>query len=147
MSHHEPSHTAAGIPLKAHVDELRRRCAAVARFQGGSTHYLEEAEALCNRIAMLKAGKVIALDSTSALLKNASGNMLCFKLDAELPLELAQKARVTGRMVQIPASTATDVEAILAQVRLAGLNAQEVEIRKADLEDVFLDLMSSKDAK
>jgi hypothetical protein len=35
----------------------------------------------------------------------------------------------------------------LAQVRLAGLNAQEVEIRKADLEDVFLDLMASKDSK
>jgi ABC-2 type transport system ATP-binding protein len=112
-----------------------------------TTHYLEEAEALCHRIAMLKAGKVIALDTTSALLKNASGNMLCFKLDAELPPDLAKKARVTGRMVQIPASTATDVETILAQVRLAGLNAQEVEIRKADLEDVFLDLMASKDSK
>lgn len=110
-----------------------------------TTHYLEEAEALCNRIAMLKSGRVIALDSTSALLKNASGNMLCFKLDAELPVELAQKARVTGRMVQIPAATASDVETILSQVRMAGLNAQEVEIRKADLEDVFLDLMAPKE--
>ncbi len=42
MSPHEPSHAAAGIPLQAHVEELRRRCEAVARFQGGSTHYLEE---------------------------------------------------------------------------------------------------------
>ncbi|MGL5018386.1 MAG: hypothetical protein ACRDBP_09650 [Luteolibacter sp.] len=42
MSGHEPNEVAAGIPLKAHVDELRSRCEAVARFQGGSTHYLEE---------------------------------------------------------------------------------------------------------
>lgn len=42
MSPHEPSHTAAGIPLKAHVEELRRRCEAVSRFQGGSTYYQEE---------------------------------------------------------------------------------------------------------
>jgi hypothetical protein len=42
MSGHEPNDAAAGIPLKAHVDELRSRCEAAARFQGGSTHYLEE---------------------------------------------------------------------------------------------------------
>lgn len=42
MSGHEPNDAAAGIPLKAHVDELRSRCEAVARFQGGSTHYLED---------------------------------------------------------------------------------------------------------
>ena len=42
MSGHEPNDAAAGFPLKAHVDELRSRCEAVARFQGGSTHYLEE---------------------------------------------------------------------------------------------------------
>lgn len=42
MSPHEPSHAAAGIPLKAHVEELRSRCEAVSRLQGGSTYYLEE---------------------------------------------------------------------------------------------------------
>jgi hypothetical protein len=42
MSDHEPNDAPAGIPLQALVEELRRRCAAVARLQGGSTHYLEE---------------------------------------------------------------------------------------------------------
>lgn len=42
MSAHDPSLPAAGIPLKAHVEELRSRCEAVARLQGGSTHFLEE---------------------------------------------------------------------------------------------------------
>jgi hypothetical protein len=42
MSAHEPSHPAAGIPLKALVAELRSRCETVARLQGGSTYYHEE---------------------------------------------------------------------------------------------------------
>jgi hypothetical protein len=42
MSPHEPSHFTAGIPLKTHVEELRRRCEAVSRLQGGSTYYTEE---------------------------------------------------------------------------------------------------------
>lgn len=106
-----------------------------------TTHYLEEAEALCSRIAMLKQGKVVALDSTSALLKAASSSVLRFKLDGELPAALAAQARVIGRIVQLPANDATDIERYLAAVREAGLQAQDVEIRKADLEDVFLDVM------
>jgi len=108
-----------------------------------TTHYLEEAEALCNRIAMLKNGKVVALDSTSSLLKNASSNVLRFKLDAQLPPELAAQARVTGRIVQFPANDAAQIENYLAAVRQAGLVAEDVEIRKADLEDVFLDVMGA----
>ena len=107
-----------------------------------TTHYLEEAEALCNRIAMLKQGQVVALDSTSELLKAASSNVLRFKLDAQLPAALAGKARVTGRIVQLPANDAAEIEHYLAAVREAGLVAEDVEIRKADLEDVFLDVMA-----
>ena len=108
-----------------------------------TTHYLEEAEALCSRIAMLKLGKVVALDNTSTLLKNASSNVLRFKLDAQLPPDLAAQARVTGRIVQFPANDAAQIEHYLAAVRSAGLMAEDVEIRKADLEDVFLDVMGA----
>ncbi len=108
-----------------------------------TTHYLEEAEALCSRIAMLKLGKVVALDDTSTLLKNASSNVLRFKLDAQLPSDLAAQARVTGRIVQFPANDAAQIEHYLAAVRSAGLIAEDVEIRKADLEDVFLDVMGA----
>jgi ABC-2 type transport system ATP-binding protein len=107
-----------------------------------TTHYLEEAEALCNRIAMLKTGRIVALDHTSELLKTASSNVLRFKVDAELPPALAARARITGRVVQFPANNASEIEHYLAAVREAGLHADEVEIRKADLEDVFLDVMT-----
>jgi ABC-2 type transport system ATP-binding protein len=107
-----------------------------------TTHYLEEAEALCSRIAMLKQGQVVALDRTSQLLASASSNVLRFKLDGDLPPVLAAKARVTGRIVQLPAHDAVEIERYLAAVREAGLHAEDVEIRKADLEDVFLDVMA-----
>lgn len=108
-----------------------------------TTHYLEEAEALCGRLAMLKAGKVVALEKTSTLLKAASSNVLRFKIDSELPDDLAAKARITGRIVQFPAHNALEIEQYLAAVRSAGIEAQDVEIRKADLEDVFLDVMGA----
>jgi ABC-2 type transport system ATP-binding protein len=111
-----------------------------------TTHYLEEAEALCGRIAMLKHGRVVALERTSELLRAASSNVLRFKLDGPLPPEFESKARVTGRIVQLPAHDALEIEQYLAVIRTAGLRVDDVEIRKADLEDVFLDVMSEKSA-
>ena len=108
-----------------------------------TTHYLEEAEALCSRIAMLKAGRVVALESTSDLLKSATSNVLRFKIDSALPPEFDGKARITGRIVQLPAHDAHQIEDYLSIIRLAGLRVEDVEIRKADLEDVFLDVMSA----
>ena len=109
-----------------------------------TTHYLEEAEALCSRIAMLKQGRVVALAQTSELLKAASSNVLRFKIDSELPEHLADKARITGRIVQLPAHNAHEIEQYLSAIREAGLVAEDVEIRKADLEDVFLEVMAEK---
>ncbi|MBG9389714.1 ABC transporter ATP-binding protein [Caenimonas aquaedulcis] len=109
-----------------------------------TTHYLEEAEALCGRIAMLKTGRVVALERTSELLKAASSNVLRFKLDGVLPAQFEGKARVTGRIVQLPAHDAHEIEQHLAVIRQAGLRVEDVEIRKADLEDVFLEVMSGK---
>ena len=111
-----------------------------------TTHYLEEAEALCGRIAMLKQGQVIALEKTADLLRQASAKVLRFKTDQALPDGLSAQARVTGRFVQLPAHDAAEVERILATVREAGLLVEDIEISKADLEDVFLDLMTGTGA-
>ncbi|PUE18087.1 ABC transporter ATP-binding protein [Limnohabitans sp. MMS-10A-160] len=107
-----------------------------------TTHYLEEAEALCGRIAMLKRGEMVALEKTSVLLKSATSQVLRFKLDGELPTAVAAVARVTGRIVQVPVNNALDIETCLNTVRSAGLVAEDVEIRQADLEDVFLEVMN-----
>ncbi len=107
-----------------------------------TTHYLEEAEALCGRIAMLKQGQVVALERTSDLLRSATAQVLRLKLDGELPPALRGIARVTGRIVQLPVHNAVEIENHLAAIRAAGLVAEDVEIRQADLEDVFLEVMS-----
>ncbi len=108
-----------------------------------TTHYLEEAEALCGRIAMLKRGRMVALDRTSALLAGTASTMMRFKLDAPLPESLAAQARVTGRIVQVTAHDAAEVERVLATLRAAGCTPEDLEIGRADLEDVFLEIMKS----
>jgi ABC-2 type transport system ATP-binding protein len=108
-----------------------------------TTHYLEEAEALCQRIAMLKNGRMVALSRTSDLLKTATSNVLLFKTDVALPPAMAAQARVTGRIVQLPASDAAEIEHHLAALRQAGITPEDVEIRRADLEDVFLQVMGA----
>ncbi|MEK7346762.1 MAG: ABC transporter ATP-binding protein [Pseudomonadota bacterium] len=109
-----------------------------------TTHYLEEAEALCGRIAMLKRGKLLALERTSDLLRSATSQVLRFKLDGDLPPAVAAIARVTGRIVQLPVHNAVEIENHLATLRTAGLVVEDVEIRQADLEDVFLEVMNRK---
>jgi ABC-2 type transport system ATP-binding protein len=111
-----------------------------------TTHYLEEAEALCSRIAMLKQGRVVALDRTANLLAGTASTMLRFKTDQPLPAALAAQARVTGRIVQLKAHDAAEVETLLAALRAGGVRIEDLEIGRADLEDVFLEIMQGAPA-
>ena len=111
-----------------------------------TTHYLEEAEALCGRIGMLKQGRLVALDQTSALLAGTASTMLRFKTDNALPQQIAVQARVTGRIVQVKAHDAAEVESTLALLRASGVKIEDLEIGRADLEDVFLEIMQGSAA-
>ncbi|HTP62286.1 MAG TPA: ABC transporter ATP-binding protein [Burkholderiales bacterium] len=108
-----------------------------------TTHYLEEAEQLCDRIAMLKAGRVVALDSTRNLLENFSGVVLKLRLDRDtLPDGLAaevlagEAGRFTLRLRDFAA-----LEGVLHRLREAGASIKELELEPPDLEDVFLRVM------
>jgi ABC-2 type transport system ATP-binding protein len=107
-----------------------------------TTHYLEEAEALCHRIGMLRKGELVALDLTANLLSASASTMLRFKTDQALPPALAALARITGRIVQLKAHDATEVEQQLATLRGAGVRIEDLEIGRADLEDVFVEIMN-----
>jgi ABC-2 type transport system ATP-binding protein len=112
-----------------------------------TTHYLEEAEALCHRLAMLRRGEVVALDRTSALLQRFAGMQLVLRFGAGvLPAELralaADPANVNGAQHTLRLNNYDEVEPILAQCRAAGCKFDEIEIRKADLEDVFIQIMN-----
>jgi ABC-2 type transport system ATP-binding protein len=112
-----------------------------------TTHYLEEAEALCGRIAMLQQGRLKALDKTSALLAGRASTMLRFKTDGSLPPALAAQARITGRIVQVKAHDAAEVESLLSTLRASGVKVEDLEIGRADLEDVFLEIMQAEPLK
>jgi ABC-2 type transport system ATP-binding protein len=85
---------------------------------------------------------VVALDHTSALLAGTASTMLRFKTDDVLPPALAAQARVTGRIAQLKAHDAAEVESHLAALRAAGVRVEDLEIGRADLEDVFVEIMS-----
>jgi len=107
-----------------------------------TTHYLEEAELHCNRIAMLKAGRVAALDSTKNLLETFSGLQLRVRLDPErLPEPFpAQVIARDGPLYTLRLSSARELEAVLARLRESGIGIIELEVQPPDLEEVFLRL-------
>jgi ABC-2 type transport system ATP-binding protein len=107
-----------------------------------TTHYLEEAELNCNRIALLKAGCVAALDSTRNLLETFSGLQLRVRLDAErLPEAFAaQVIARDGPRFTLRLSSARELEGVLARLRESGIGIIELEVQPPDLEEVFLRL-------
>ena len=108
-----------------------------------TTHYLEEAESLCGRIAMLKEGRVVALDTTANLLRRFTAHSLRLRLGpgSRLPEVLAARAQESGGQWTLAFDRYDEIEAVLAALRQAGCIVEDVEIGKPDLEDVFVRVM------
>jgi len=108
-----------------------------------TTHYLEEAEALCGRIAMLKQGRVVALDRTENLLQLHAGCQLVLRLGAPLPAALVPKVveRRDDGSVRLALPDHAAVEGVLAVLREAHVSVLEMEILQPDLEEVFVQIM------
>ncbi|CAN5171111.1 ABC transporter ATP-binding protein [soil metagenome] len=107
-----------------------------------TTHYLEEAEENCARIAMLKRGRIVALDRTQALLARVAGLRLVARLSgAPLPASIAALAHETGGgRTAFRLQGHAEVEPTLAALRTAGVQVDELELERADLEDAFLQM-------
>jgi len=93
-----------------------------------TTHYLEEAQAMCGRIAMLKQGRVVALDQTSKLLSRYEGGVLVARFS-------------DGAAERFRFKQYFDLEAIIGGIRLTGRSIEALQIEGSSLEDVFLDIM------
>ncbi len=107
-----------------------------------TTHYLEEAEALCNRIAMLKDGKIVALDSTQNMLNSIVGCRVSLKLAGALPAALLPQVVEQAEhdyLLTLPSYQA--LEAVLAELRVAGVAVLEMTLQQPDLEDVFMQVV------
>lgn len=108
-----------------------------------TTHYLEEAEALCHRVAMLKQGQVVTLDTTANLLNRHTAIQLRLKLAPScLPAALKElSCGQDGELFKLSLRRHADLEGVLATLRESGIEVEDLEMVKPDLEDVFLELV------
>jgi ABC-2 type transport system ATP-binding protein len=109
-----------------------------------TTHYLDEAEALCSRVGMLKQGKLVALDSTHNLLKGYSGAHLRLRLaHGTLPESLAPMMATapTNGEYLLALRDYAEVETVLAEIRRCHLVVAFMELEQPDLEEVFVEIM------
>ena len=111
-----------------------------------TTHYLEEAETLCQRVAMMKQGEIVALDTTANLLSKLPGKNLRLVLgEANIPTTLLPMLKTGENGVYTLALTELNqIEFALSELRKANINVQDMQLLEADLEDVFMSLVGSK---
>jgi len=112
-----------------------------------TTHYLEEAERLCDRIAIINQGKLAACDTTANLLKRVDGKKITIAVSTTLPAELpaglaafAPTVLPDNRLAFTTKASANKVAAILDALRAAGLEIRDITTEETDLEDIFLQL-------
>lgn len=112
-----------------------------------TTHYLEEAQAMCQRVAMLKSGQVVALDTMSALIRRIAGAQMVVHLksgilpEALRPLVIHPEELQRGSKFSLRINDYAEVEPILARLRAGGAEIDEMQLQQADLEDIFLQIM------
>lgn len=113
-----------------------------------TTHYLEEAEILCNRVAMLKQGNIVALDSIQNLISNCTQHSIRLKLSSDrLPSELhKQLISYADGYHLLKVNDYSEIASVLAILRESGMEVLEMKILQSDLEEVFVNIMKHEEA-
>jgi len=114
-----------------------------------TTHYLEEAEEMCDEIAIINLGEVVARDSTANLLGRLDIKTMIIQPDSPIRTlpegpGLTVSRRDGGALEITYHSAETPAEAVLAAVHEAGISIRDVKTEQADLQDVFLELTRSR---
>jgi len=110
-----------------------------------TTHYLEEAEEMCDEIAIINQGEVVARDSTANLLGRLDAKSMVVHPASPVTLlpqglGITSELRDDGAVLLRYHGNETSAEQVLAAVRAAGISIRDVKTAEADLEDVFLAL-------
>jgi ABC-2 type transport system ATP-binding protein len=113
-----------------------------------TTHYLEEAETLCSRIAMMDQGKVVALDKTKNLLKRFSAKNLNLRLDLKgkkIPASIQSLMQnLDHHSISFLIEEIAEVEFIIGELKKSKIKILDMDLTNSDLENVFLKLTGSK---
>jgi len=114
-----------------------------------TTHYMEEAEKLCDRVAILDHGRIVALDSPEELIRSLGAEeLIIFNVDSALPPAFEQVISKLGRMekqgdrvvIHGKGNTAHLVSEVVSQLSLQGIQFRDLRTEQPTLEDVFLNL-------
>lgn len=110
-----------------------------------TTHYLEEAETLCQRVAMMKQGRIVALDTTQQLLRSHAAKQLLLRVEGTVPAHLQDmiKQQYADEVIFHLADIG-QIELILSALRQAQVTVLDMQLQEVDLEDVFLNLVGSQ---
>ena len=115
-----------------------------------TTHYLEEAEEMCDRIAIMNHGELIAMDETHELVRSLSNRQLRLWLESplqQLPAGLeiyAPKLKDDGKVLLLTLPAGESAGTLLAQICHAGLQVRDMETDQSGLEEVFIQLTGMK---
>jgi ABC-2 type transport system ATP-binding protein len=109
-----------------------------------TTHYLEEAQEMCDQIAIIHEGALRALDTTANLLSKLDTKTLVVEseapVDISLPAGVTQSQRADGTLAFTYSRSAISPGEILDALRLAGVKILDIQTEQPDLQDVFLDI-------
>ena len=114
-----------------------------------TTHYLEEAEAMCDEIAIINHGDMVVRDTTANLLGRLDTKTMVIQPDSpaslpDMPADISASQRADGALVFTYGTKTPPADAILDRVRAAGITIRDVKTQDPDLEDVFLSLTSGR---
>ena len=118
-----------------------------------TTHYLEEAQELCDTIAIVDGGAVIACEKTPALLSRIQQKMLLIQPETPLVVvpaglaELGAELKSDVRLAIAFEPSRTSVEFLLEHLRAAGIRVRDISTVEADLEDIFLQLTYRREGR
>ncbi|MCL7463594.1 ABC transporter ATP-binding protein [Phaeovulum sp. NW3] len=111
-----------------------------------TTHYLEEAEEMCDEIAIIDRGRLIVRDTTPALLRRLDGKALVVEPEGEAPDTIAlpdgitMERRADGQIAFHYRRSQTSAEAVLDAIRQGGIRIRDVASEQPGLEEVFVAL-------
>lgn len=132
--------------LWSNVKELNRQGTTILL----TTHYLEEAQELCDTIAIINHGEVVACEETEKLLSRINNKEIIFRLDREfetVPDNMSHLACVSKsgrRSLKVQYSPEeTSVGEMIELIQKAGFGIVDISTDESDLEDVFLQLTSN----
>jgi len=109
-----------------------------------TTHYIEEAEKLCDRVAIMSKGKIVAIDSPPALVRQLEGERVMVRAENAERLKKALKDysvfEQNGRLEVFVKNAEHFIPKLFELARAEGVSIDEVSVRKASLEDIYIKL-------